>query len=328
MPKLAAVSLMINYDSLSLKNYRDCKNQFEATPIYIEKKEKNRIKEIKENIIWAQKNYIDLLLFPGWSLATPHSLEKIAPCVGKNLYVILEILKGANEFRNAENEGIGRFRSENFCNDSGTFIINNKRVLFGPIFQVFSQGKALRTKSLNGDIRQLKSELSNPVIWDQRDSESYKGIGQGRWLNLNGKGKYLILLCGEANLTNDKTADWLKESKDFGFNQINYRMATAIINPAHTPPNKYMNTKREIWSKLTKVPLIHCANINGQLRDSKGNVKIKSNYDGTQVFINGKAYRLFNDFKQGIKHKNVNFVNKRISIHNSHNYQRAIIYFN
>jgi hypothetical protein len=136
----------------------------------------------------------------------------------------------------------------------------------------------------------------------------------------------LILLCGEANLTNDKTGDWLKESKEFGFNQINYRKASAILNPAHTPPSKYMNTKREIWSKITKVPLIHCANINGQLRDGKGMVKIKSNYDGTQIFMKGKAYRLLDDFKKGIKDKKLNFENTRISIDISEDYQRAIIH--
>jgi hypothetical protein len=37
MPKLAAVSLMVNYNSLPLNSYRNCKTHFDATPIYIEK---------------------------------------------------------------------------------------------------------------------------------------------------------------------------------------------------------------------------------------------------------------------------------------------------
>ena len=325
MPKIAAVSLLVDYHKNPLSIYRECEDHFDATPVFIENNGKFRVEQLKDNILWARENKVDLLIFPGWSIVQPKDLKEIASYVNKDLHVILELYDGASEFRNVINDKRKYFLSENFLDDSGVFILSGKKVKFGPIFQTISEGKDLNYQYNVGMIRQLKSEFSNEVIWDRRDTDSYLGTGQGRWLDLGNKGRYLIILCGEANLVNDKNGDWLGKSKEYGFHNIEYKKATAIINPAHVAPTNYMNTKRKVWSKITDTPLIHCANINNQLRESRGELKIKKNYDGTQVFISGDSFNLIDPFKESIQEKNVFFKGKKISISNTEEYQRAII---
>jgi hypothetical protein len=331
MPKIAAVSLMIDYEYIGDKRLlKSCKNNnSEALKIFVKNRAKQRIKEIIKNIEWAQKNKADILVFPGWTVAEPNDLATVAKHVNKNIHVIIELMNGANEFRNKMNINKNRYSPENFMNDSAIFILNNHEVEFGPIFQTFAIGPEVYEYPdvlENGVLRQLKSELQNTVFWDNRDADDFRGAGQGRWLDLGNKGRYLILICGETNLMNDKSYNWHKASKDLNFHNIDYKSATAILNPAHTPSSKYMDEKRKIWSKLTNVPLIHCANINKQLRNSKDEVKINAAFDGTQICINGDIFKL-------LKYKNQDDTllkeffckNKKIYVSNSDVYQRALI---
>lgn len=270
MTRVGFVSLLLDFENelIDKRVISNINSKFELPYCFIKETHKNRLDSVIENINWADKNGVNLLLFPGWTLYQPADLKKVAKHVGKNLHVVLELCEGANEFRNSINENRKNFQSSQFFDDSGVFILNSNKVISGPIFQLFSEGlKYLKQKRAKGFMQQLNSEFLRDSVWDYRNEEDeYKGFAQGRWIDLDNHGKFLLILCGEANLTNDKKGTWLEIAKQNGFDQIDYSKAKAILNPAHTPSSKYMVDKRFAWSKLTGIPLITCSNIDGVVK--------------------------------------------------------------
>ena len=131
--------------------------------------------------------------------------------------MVLEICEGAVEYRNSINdEDRKTFQSRNFYDDAGVFVLSNEEVSKGPIFQLFSEGKKqICKKSNSGFIDQLKAELGRDCVWDQRDYDSeHRGFAQGRWLEIGKNERFIILLCGETNLTKIKTMIGLKSQND------------------------------------------------------------------------------------------------------------------
>ena len=332
MSKIGIVSMLLDFETepidrrifsqiVSKYSKNPKQAQFDISSRYIKAKADNRKKDVIDNIKWANKNKVDLLIFPGWTICHPSDLKEVAKHVGKSLYVILELFEGTVEYRNSiNNNKNGKIDDEFIYDDPGVFVLNNKKAVAGPIYQLISAGSHVRSKREAGFVKQLKTELERDCIWDMRSyDDEHLGFAQGRWLDLGEKGKFLILLCGEANLTNDKTHNWLRESERYGFDKLDYTKATAILNPSHTPSSKYMVEKRYAWSKLTNVPLLTCSNIRKQLRLKGGKFRLDAAVDGTQIFTKDNFFKIkdASSFSRSKK--------DWIEVHNAEKFQRAIV---
>lgn len=330
MTRIGFVSLLLDFENepVDFRSFAHIENKFDYSRKFIDETSQSRLKDVIANIKWAEKNNVNLLLFPGWTLSSIEDLISVTKHVGEGLHVILELCKGAVEFRNVENNNKDRkkFKTENFNNDSGVFILNNGEVINGPIFQVFAYGKQeLEKEWMEGYIEQLKFECSKKCRWDYRDKgDEYVGFAQGRWVDLGNDNQFLLILCGETQLTNNINFQWLDIAKSNGFDRIDYSKAKAILNPSHTPFSSYMVNKRFAWSQLTGVPLIACSNFwkTGKKlkRDSNGEkCSFIAAKDGSQFFTKDNVYKLNNNSQ------NETFINEQLENHSTDKYQRAIV---
>ena len=103
MAKIGFVSLLLDFGSESIDKrvFSNIGSKFELPLRFIKETPKERLKSVIENINWAVKNGVNLLLFPGWTLCHPTELKEAARHVGQKLHVVLELCEGSNEFRNA-----------------------------------------------------------------------------------------------------------------------------------------------------------------------------------------------------------------------------------